>query len=98
MQYIMSLDQGTTSSRAIVFAADGSISAMAQQSFAQHYPRPGWVEHDPMEIWSSEYSVMKEVIADSGAKAAEIARQKAEEEYRKAMEAINSIIIAKKMV
>ncbi len=47
----MALDQGTTSSRAIVFDDSGRIVALAQQEFAQHYPQPGWVEHDPLEIW-----------------------------------------------
>ena len=52
--YILALDQGTTSSRAIVFDRQGGIAAMAQHGFAQHYPRSGWVEHDPMEIWETE--------------------------------------------
>ena len=64
---ILALDQGTTSSRAIVFAADGSISAMAQQSFAQHYPRPGWVEHDPLEIWETERAVAAQAVRECGA-------------------------------
>lgn len=72
-KYVLSLDQGTSSSRAILFDGNGNSVAVSQQEFTQHFPQPGWVEHDPMEIWSSEYSVMKEVIADSGAKAAEIA-------------------------
>ena len=50
---ILTIDQGTTSTRAIVFDAQGTPRAVAQQEFAQHYPREGWVEHDPEEIWSS---------------------------------------------
>ena len=50
---ILAIDQGTTSSRAIVFAGDGSIEAVAQREFAQIYPRPGWVEHDPEVIWET---------------------------------------------
>ena len=61
-RYIMALDQGTTSSRAIVFDEDGSIKGMAAKEFAQIYPRPGWVEHDPMEIWGSQISVVKEAL------------------------------------
>jgi glycerol kinase len=51
--YILSLDQGTTSSRAIIFNRKGSIVAVSQKEFEQIYPKPGWVEHDPVEIWSS---------------------------------------------
>ena len=53
-QYILALDQGTTSSRAIVFDQSGHIAAMGQNGFRQHYPQPGWVEHDPYDIWNSE--------------------------------------------
>ena len=49
--FILALDQGTTSSRAILFDRSGRVAAMAQQTFPQHYPQPGWVEHDPLEIW-----------------------------------------------
>lgn len=65
MKYIMALDQGTTSSRAIIFSKDKEIVAMSQREFSQIYPHQGWVEHDPMEIWGSLYSVMHEVIATS---------------------------------
>jgi glycerol kinase len=51
-KYILALDQGTTSSRAIVFDNDGKIVSVAQKEFTQIYPKAGWVEHDPMEIWS----------------------------------------------
>ena len=61
-QYILSLDQGTSSSRAIVFDQKGQIKAMAQREFTQHFPKPGWVEHNPHEIWSSQASVIAEAI------------------------------------
>ena len=61
-KYIMALDQGTTSSRAIIFGQDGSILGMAAKEFAQIYPRPGWVEHDPIEIWASQIEVAKEAL------------------------------------
>ena len=62
-QYILSLDQGTTSSRAILFDHNGKIRQIAQKEFRQYYPQPGWVEHDPEEIWSSQYGVLAEVLA-----------------------------------
>ena len=62
-KYIMALDQGTTSSRCILFDKNGSICSMAQKEFRQIYPVPGWVEHDPMEIWSSQISVMSEAMS-----------------------------------
>ncbi|MBP3318009.1 MAG: glycerol kinase GlpK [Alistipes sp.] len=62
-QYILSLDQGTSSSRAIVFDHKGQIKAMAQREFTQYFPKPGWVEHNPHEIWSSQASVIAEAIA-----------------------------------
>ena len=61
--HILALDQGTTSSRAIVFDREGRIAAMSQYAFAQHYPREGWVEHDPMEIWETERWAAAEAIA-----------------------------------
>lgn len=54
----MALDQGTTSSRCILFDRKGNICSVAQKEFEQHYPKPGWVEHDPMEIWASQVSVL----------------------------------------
>lgn len=69
----MSLDQGTTSSRAILFAKDGSIAAVAQKEFKQIFPEPGWVEHDPMEIWVSQATVAKEAMLKLNIKAADIA-------------------------
>lgn len=65
-KFILSLDQGTTSSRAIVFNHSGEIIAIAQKEFTQIYPKPGWVEHDPNEIWSTQLSVATEVIAKAG--------------------------------
>jgi len=63
---ILSLDQGTTSSRAIVFDRQGAIQAIAQKEFRQIYPQPGWVEHDPMEIWSSQAGVAAEAVVRAG--------------------------------
>lgn len=71
-KYILALDQGTTSSRCILFDKSGSIRSMAQKEFTQHYPKPGWVEHDPMEIWSSQLAVAAEAMARLGAKAENI--------------------------
>jgi glycerol kinase len=62
-EYVMALDQGTTSSRCILFDKKGNIRAKAQKEYTQYYPQPGWVEHDPKEIWSSQYSVMAEALA-----------------------------------
>ena len=65
-KYILALDQGTSSSRAIVFDHQGNICSTAQMEFTQHFPKPGWVEHDPMEIWSSEAAVIAEAISRIG--------------------------------
>ena len=72
-KYIMALDQGTTSSRAILFDDSQNIVELAQREISQIYPREGWVEHDAMEIWSTQYSVMMEVLAKSGVDAHDIA-------------------------
>ena len=72
-QYVIALDQGTTSSRCIIFDREQNIMGVAQREFTQHYPKPGWVEHDPMEIWSSQYSVLTEALAQSGVSPEEIA-------------------------
>lgn len=64
-QYVMALDQGTTSSRCILFNHAGDICGMAQREFEQIYPHPGWVEQNPREIWSSQYSVMAQVMAEN---------------------------------
>ena len=72
-KYILALDQGTTSSRAILFDREQNIIAVSQKEFTQLYPHEGWVEQDAMEIWSSQYAVMMEVIAQSGVAAGDIA-------------------------
>ncbi|MBM6915999.1 glycerol kinase [Gemmiger sp. An120] len=72
-KYVIALDQGTTSSRCILFDEHQNIVQMAQKEFTQHYPHPGWVEHDPMEIYSSQYGVLMEVLAQSGVAPEEIA-------------------------
>lgn len=65
-KYIMALDQGTTSSRCILFDRQGHVCSMAQKEFGQIYPQPGWVEHDPMEIWASQLSVAAEAVSKIG--------------------------------
>ncbi|MBE5865332.1 MAG: glycerol kinase GlpK [Lachnospiraceae bacterium] len=70
--YIMALDQGTTSSRCILFDEKGQICSMAQKEFTQIYPQPGWVEHNPMEIWSSQLAVAAEAMAKIGVEASQI--------------------------
>ncbi len=72
-RFIAALDQGTTSSRCILFDREQNMAGMAQKEFTQFYPQPGWVEHDPMEIWSSQYGVLMEALAQSGADAGELA-------------------------
>ena len=72
-QYIMALDQGTTSSRCILFDQNGSICSMAQKEFTQIYPQAGWVEHNPREIWASQLAVAIEAMANIGVSAAQIA-------------------------
>src|SRR4029450_8415539 len=66
------LDQGTTSSRAILFGHDGAVHAVAQQEFGQIFPQPGWVEHDATEIWATQAGVMHEVLAKGRARAREV--------------------------
>ena len=72
-KYILALDQGTSSSRAIIFDHDGNPLAVSQKEFTQHFPRPGWVEHDPEEIWDSEREVMLGVLKKAGISASELA-------------------------
>ena len=72
-KYIVALDQGTTSSRAIIFDKDQNIIGVSQKEFRQIYPKEGWVEHDPMEIWGSQYSVLQEVLAKSNLNQSDIA-------------------------
>lgn len=71
-KYVMALDQGTTSSRCIIFDHRGRVIAKAQKEFQQIFPKPGWVEHNPLEIWSSQLSVMIEAQALSNTKAADL--------------------------
>ena len=71
-KYILALDEGTTSARAILFDHTGHAVAMAQNEFPQIYPAPGWVEHDPMAIYGSQYAAMTECVAMSGIDPAEI--------------------------
>ncbi|MFQ5918222.1 MAG: glycerol kinase GlpK, partial [Candidatus Binatia bacterium] len=61
-KYVIALDQGTTSSRAVLFNSQGEIEGIAQREFTQHFPRPGWVEHDPVEIWESQWEVFEQVL------------------------------------
>src|SRR3984893_10949367 len=72
-KYVLALDQGTTSSRAILFNHDGAIVSVAQQEFPQIYPAPGLVEHDPEAIWSSQMAVAQEAMKKVNATAADIA-------------------------
>jgi len=72
-KYILALDQGTTSSRAIIYNFEGQIVKVAQKEFTQIYPKAGWVEHDPMEIWGSQSGVVSEILAITGIAAEEIA-------------------------
>ena len=72
MTYLLALDQGTSSSRAIVFDAQGRIVAMAQREFRQIYPQPGWVEHDADEIWDTQLAVAREVLSKASLKAADV--------------------------
>jgi glycerol kinase len=72
-KYILALDQGTTSSRAIIFNQKGTLVSVAQKEFTQIYPQPGWVEHDAREIWSSQVSVAAEVILKANLQARDIA-------------------------
>src|SRR5207247_8895610 len=72
-KYVLALDQGTTSSRAILFDHDGAIVSVAQQEFPQIYPAPGLVEHDPEAIWSSQLTVAREVMQRAGASATDVA-------------------------
>lgn len=72
-KYVIALDQGTTSSRTIIFDKEQNIVGVAQKEFTQIYPKQGWVEHDPREIWSSQYGVLNEAMARTGVRADEVA-------------------------
>lgn len=71
--YILAIDQGTTSTRSILFRTDLTVAAVAQEEFPQHYPASGWVEHDPEDLWRTSVSTMRAVMAKAGASAAEVA-------------------------
>ena len=73
MKYVLALDQGTTSSRAILFDRAGQVYALEQQEFTQHFPQPGWVEHDAMEIWTSQLAVARRLLKKRGVVAGDIA-------------------------
>src|SRR5260370_8482523 len=73
MKYILALDQGTTSSRALVVDHDGKVVAVAQKEFTQIFPQPGWVEHDPKEIWASQIGVAADALSRAGASAKDVA-------------------------
>ena len=72
-KYVMALDEGTTSNRCILFDEKGGICSVAQKEFTQYFPRPGWVEHDADEIWSTQLGVAVEAMSKIGAEAADIA-------------------------
>ena len=71
--YVLALDEGTTSCRAILYDKKGSIKSLAQKEFTQYYPSPGWVEHDAMEIWESQLEVAKKAIKEANIKPADVA-------------------------
>lgn len=71
-KYILALDQGTTSSRAVIFDKKGTVVSIAQKEFTQYFPKPGWVEHDPMEIWSSQVGILAEATVKKGLNAEDI--------------------------
>jgi glycerol kinase len=73
MAYLLALDQGTSSSRSIIFDETGAIVATAQQEFRQIFPQPGWVEHDPLDLWNSQLQTCRQVLAQAGIKAADLA-------------------------
>ena len=73
MRYILAIDQGTTSTRSIVFGPDAAPMATAQKEFRQIYPHPGWVEHDPHDIWDTTLSTMREALSQAALTAADVA-------------------------
>ena len=72
-RYVLALDQGTTSSRAMLFDHAGTAVAAAQKEFPQHFPKPGWVEHDPEQLWQSQATTIREVLVKAGARASDLA-------------------------
>lgn len=73
MAYLLALDQGTSSSRSIVFSESGEIVASVQQEFKQHFPQPGWVEHDAMDLWHSQLQTCRAVMDKAGINADQLA-------------------------
>ena len=73
MTYLLALDQGTSSSRSIVFDHAGRVVTMAQREFPQIYPQPGWVEHDPRDLWTTQLATAREALKQAGLRAAQIA-------------------------
>ena len=73
MKFLLALDQGTTSSRAMLFDEAGSVRGLAQRETTQIYPRPGWVEQDPLEIWRSQLDCAREALATSGVTGTQVA-------------------------
>ena len=71
--FVLALDQGTTSSRAIIFDGTYRIRGLSQREFPQHYPKPGWVEHDPQDLWHTIVETMRSALADAGLSASDIA-------------------------
>ena len=67
-KYVIAFDEGTSSARAIIFDRAGDIAAISQREFRQFYPRPGWVEHDPLEIWNTQLAVAREAMATGSVK------------------------------
>ncbi len=72
-KYVMALDAGTTSNRCILFNEKGEICSMAQKEFTQYFPKPGWVEHDPGELWSPQLAVARQAMNEIHASASDIA-------------------------
>src|SRR4029079_6246744 len=73
MSFVLAIDQGTTSSRAIVFGADTSIAAVAQAEFPQHFPASGWVEHEPEDIWNSTIATCRQALSKASSSAKDVA-------------------------
>ena len=71
-KYMLSIDQGTTSSRAMIFREDGTCVASAQETFDQHYPKPGWVEHDPEDLWRTVCDCIRQALAKANIQPGEI--------------------------
>ena len=80
--YILALDQGTTSSRSMVFDKQGNVIGLAQKEFQQIFPQPGWVEHDPEEIWSSQIGTLAEAVAKANITMKQIAGHRYHESTR----------------